>query len=308
MGVTSIFGGFCVEFDATMLGGINAYDLGSGTQVASEISAGNVYPEYPHLTGQKPVASFSTVQIARALDNCGLSGTSIAGLTTGLKYYLRKHADGSTRAAGSNHNKYSIAKGIVVPTSLTCDHQGSAVLSFDVVVTHDGSGNPPIILAVSQALPSAQLDDQEFGLGPITLESVLLTQVGQFTINFGLTPSSEGADGDIWDQYASIRTIKPSLSLTGTDPNWLADAKIPLTGLRVTHGNTAFYLRKYAIGSTFVINATAQHIKFTAEGLATLDNVLQVSGEEPSGTTLTMPLHYDGTNAPLTINTASAIT
>ena len=148
MGVTAIFGGFQVEFDATMVGGINAYDLGSGTQVASEVSAGNIYPEYPHLTGQQPTGSFSTVQIARALDNCGLTGTSIAGLTTGLKYYLRKHADGSTRAAGSNHNKYTIKKGIIVPTSLTCDHQGSAVLSFDVVIAYDGS-NVPIILAVS---------------------------------------------------------------------------------------------------------------------------------------------------------------
>ena len=91
--------------------------------------------------------------------------------------------------------------------------------------------------------------------------------------------------------------------------HWCApSAKIPLTGLKVTHANTAFYLRKRAIGSTFVANGTAQHIKFTAEGLATIDNAMQVSGDEPSSTTLTMPLHYDGTNAPLVIDTASAIT
>lgn len=307
MGVTNIFGGFNVEFDAVVIGGINAYDLGTGTQLASEISAGNVYPEYPHLMGQQMVGTFSTIQIARALDNCGLTGTSIADLTTGLKYYLRKHADGSTRASGGSHNKYTIKKGIIVPTSLTCEHQGTATITFDVVITYDGS-NVPIILAASQSLPAAQSDDQEFTLGPLTLESVLLDHVQQFTITFGLTPSSEGADSDIWDKYASIRTIKPSLSLTGSNPNWLADASIPLTGLRVTHANTAFYLRKYAIGSTFVADGSAQHIKFTAAGLAVIDDVLQVSGEEPSGTTLTMPLHYDGTNAPLTINTASAIT
>jgi hypothetical protein len=307
MAVTQTHGGFQVELDTTMLSGITAYNLGTGTVSANETNSGNVYPEYPFLRGQKPVGSITTVQIARALDNCGLTGTSIAGLAAGLKFYLNKHADGSTRTAGAAHNKYTMTKGLIVPTSLTCDHQGDATLSFDVVIAYDGS-NDPIVLAINQSLPAGQLDDQRFTLGPVTLESVLLTQVQQFTITFGVEAVSEGADSDLWDQYSHIRTIKPSLSLTGSDPNWLAAAKVPLTGLKVTHANTKIYLRKWAIGSTFVANGTAQHIKFTAEGLATIDSALDVSGDDSSSTTLTMPLHYDGTNAPLVINTASAIT
>jgi len=307
MSVAQIHGGFQIEFNATMLSGITAYDLGTGTVVANETNSGNLYPEYPFLRSQKPVANISTVQVARALDNCGLTGTSITDLAAGLKFYLAKHADGSTRTAGAAHNKYTMTRGLIVPTTLTCDHQGDATLSFDVVIAYDGS-NAPIVLAVNTALPTSQTDDQRFTLGPMTIGGVLFTQIQTFTLTFGVEAVSEGADSDLWDRYTHIRTIKPSISLTGSNPNWLAAAAIPLTGLIATHANTAMYLRKWDLGSTFVANGTAEHIKITAAGVAVIDSALNVSGDGNSSTTFTMPLYYDGTNAPLVIDTASAIT
>ncbi len=305
MAVTQIFGGFGVELESTLIGAISQYELGPGSNVANDVTSGSVYPEFLSLTAQQPVASFSTLQIARALGVAGLTGLAITG--TGLKFYLRKHAEGSTRAGASSHRKFTINEGIIVPRSLTCDHQGDAELSYDVIITYDGS-NDPVVIADSFSLPAGLVDDQRFSLGSTTIGGIALAQIRQFQIDFGVNAVSEGADSDIWDRYVSIRNITPSLTLRGVDPEWFSAAKIPLVGKVAVHANTTVYLRKREEGATFLADGTAEHIKFTADGLATIETLATVSGEEASETVLMMPLNYDGTNDPLVIDTASAIT
>lgn len=305
MPVTQIFGGFGVESQSTLIGGISQYDLGSGTNVANEVTSGQVYPEFLSITAQKPVTSFTTLQIARALGVCGLTGLAITG--TGLKYYLQKHEEGATRDSTSVHRKLTINKGIIVPRTLTCDHQGDAELSYDVVVTYDGS-NDPVVINDSVAVPSGLADDERFTLGPATIGAISMPQIRQLQIDFGVNAVSEGADSDIWDRYVSIRDIKPMLTLRGIDPTWFAAASIPLIGKAATHANTSIYLRKREEGATLLADATAQHVKFTADGMATIETIARVGGGEPSETVLTMPLDYDGTNDPLVIDTAIAVT
>ncbi len=308
LGVANKYGAYEVEFHATRLGGISAYSLGSGSQVMNESSSGFYYPEHPSLTGQLPVGSFTTLQIARALGLCGLTGTSIDGLASGLKYYLRKHAEGSTRTAGSAHHKYTIRGGLVYPATLTCDHQGNATLTYNVIVTYDGT-NVPIVLTTSQALPAVQSDDEQFTLGTFKIGNVDFTAIKSMSLNFGINAVSEGADSEIWDRYVSIEDIKPSLTLTGIDPDWFAAAAIPLLGLKGTKAQTIFYLRKRAIGGTsWVADGTSEHIKFEGANLATVDDMIQVTGQDASGITINVPFYYDGTNAPLVIDTTSAIT
>lgn len=308
LGVANKYGAFEVEFHATRLGGISAYSLGSGSQVMNESSSGFYHPEHPSLTGQLPVGSFTTLQIARALGLCGLTGTSIDGLASGLKYYLRKHEEGSTRAAGSSHHKYTMRGGLVYPTTLTCDHQGNATLTYSVIVTYDGS-NVPIVLATGQALPAVQSDDEQFTLGTFKIGNVDFTAIKSMSLDFGINAVSEGGDSEIWDRYVSIVDIKPSLTLTGIDPDWFADAAIPLLGLKGTKAQTIFYLRKRAIGGTsWVADGTSEHIKFEGANLATVADMIQVTGQDASGITINVPFYYDGSNAPLVIDTTSTIT
>lgn len=305
---TNVFGGFGVEFGAASpIGGITQYDLGLGSTVANETTSGSVYPEFPVLTGQEPEGNFSTIQIARALAACGLTGTALSGLTGGLKFYLRQRADEAARSAGSVHNKYSLQEGIVYPESLTCDHQGTATLQYKVVVTYDGTNNP-IVVAINQALPAGLADDQQFTLGTMQVGGVTFDHVRQFTINFGLTPRIVGVDSDVWSQHVSFDEIKPSINLTGINPQWFGASGIPHVGLACTHANTILYLRKRLAKSTFTPDGTAEHVKFTGDGLATVDNALQVSGQDPSECSITIALRYDGTNVPLLVDTASTIT
>jgi hypothetical protein len=291
-----------------MIGGITAIGLSTGSEVLTESVSGALYPQHIALTAQKPAATFSTVQIAAALDESGLVGASIAGLAAGFKMYLFEHATGGTRSGVTAHNLYTMVKGIVAPISLTCDHQGDAVLSYAVAIASTDGATAPVVIAVDQSLPTPAGDTERFTLGAFTFESLAFTQAKRFTLNFGIDAQVEGADSDIWDTFPSIRSIAPSITLEGIDPNWLAAAKIPLAGLAVTHANTAFYLRKRDDAGSFVVDGTAEHIKFTADGFATISEPIQWGGSGPATCTLELPLRYDGTNPPLILDTSSAIT
>src|SRR5207244_731271 len=99
----------------------------------------------------------------------------------------------------------------------------------------------------------------------------------------------------------------PSIRLSGIDSEWWKSTVIPLTGLNIGHTATAIYLRKRAAGGTFTADATAEHIKFTAAGMPIVEG-FDGSGNALDDVTVHFPLKFDGTNNPIVINTASAIT
>lgn len=307
MTVATKHGLYGVEIDATLIGGITNLGTRTGEEVRNEPTSGEIYARFQSLVAQKPGAEFTTLNIAAALDACGLTGVDIGGLAAGLNLYAQKHVEGGTRAGAASHRKYTIKDGILVPRVLSVDHQGDATLRYEAVAIYDGA-NDPIVIADSQSLPGGLTDAQRFTIGPVTIESVSLAQVRRFELDFGLQVVSEGADSDIWDTFISIESIQPQITLRGIDVEWLKSTNIPLLGKAVTHTNTAIYLRKRAAGGTFVADGTAEHIKFTAAGLATIDTPFEADGNDAGETSLTLPLKYDGVNVPLVINTTSAIT
>ena len=61
-------------------------------------------------------------------------------------------------------------------------------------------------------------------------------------------------------------------------------------------------------GGTLVADATAEHIKITTAGMAVLRQPMDASGNRAAEGEIELRAHYDGTNLPLAITTASAIT
>lgn len=307
MGAQRKHGLYAVGFGNDILTGITRQNITTGSEVRGEQSSGDIHRHFLGLYAQRIAPGFTTRAIASALDLCGVLGTDIADLTGGFSLYAQKHADGSTRTSGNAHRKYNFVRGIVVPRRLSVEHRGDATLTYETIVTWDGN-NDPLLFTDDVPLPSAGDDIERFTLGSWQIGGVALTGIRSLEIDFGIDAVSEGADSDIWDTLCSIRAVNSSLTLRGIDIEWLKAANIPLIGKAATHANTAGYLRKRAQGSTFVANGTAQHIKFTACGLAYIDSPIDASENDGAQTTLMMPLRYDGTNDPLTINTASAIT
>lgn len=305
MAVSTLHGMYGVQAGSALLGGITQYSVPTGTETRGEPAGGMVYPRSVSMVAQKPRASFTTMAIVAALDALGITGKSITDLTGGLNFYAQLQAEGGARASGSNHRKYAINEGLVVPTTLTVDHQGDAAIAYDTLITYDGA-NEPIVISDAQALPGTLLDNERFTLGPVQIESVTLTHVRSIEINFGIVAATEGADSDIWDTFAYIQAMQPVITLRGVGVDWLKDANIPLGGKAATHVNTAIYLRKRS-GVTYEADGSAVHVKFTVAGLATIDPAFDVDGSEPGEVTLVMPLKHDGTNNPIVMNTASTI-
>jgi len=291
-----------------LISGVTSQGLDTGSQVDAEVTGAEVYPRWYALTGQNPGGRFATHHLATALTNIGMTGLSIASLQSGLELILQKHAEGGMRAGALSHRIYGMTEGLIVPGTISCLHGPGQHASVDyrIVLTWDGS-NEPFTVTDSQTLPTAEDDDERFAIGPWFVGGVTIDHLRGVTIDCGVNVVTEGGDGDLYPTFASIPTITPVLRLNGIDPEWLKAANIPLTGKVGTHANTIGYFRKRS-ATGFVANATAQHIKFTAAGLAYIENAFDASGVAAAECSLVMPLRYDGTNAPLTINTASAIT
>lgn len=299
--------------DATtaVLSGVGGCRLGIENDLGAVATDGEVYNRFLSLVGQKLMASFHTLHIGAALDLCGLTCLRISatgGSKTGLTLYAKKQTDGGSREAGSVHNSFNIKEGIICPKRLTCDHQGHARIEYEALATYDGSNNP-VVLATSVALPTNPATPTRYGLGPITLgigSAVSFAQVRGFELDFGHSIESVGSDGDIWDTFVRVVETQPSIVLRGLDIGWFAAAKVPLTGVAVTHANTNIILRKRAHGGTFVAAGTAEHIGFTAAGMAVIETAFDAQGNATSEVNLRIPLYFDGTNAPLVIDTTAS--
>ena len=286
------------------IGAITQQQLRSEAEIRSEAQSGEIYRRFMSLVERKATARFGTHHLAIALAQCGVSGHVIEN--NGVNFFAQKFTEGSTPTAGANHRKYNLQEGVMVPRTITCDHRGDAELIYECFATYDGS-NSPIAETDSSSLPSAIADSERFTIGGVTIGSISIDHIRRIEIDFGITVLLVGADSDQYDTFCAVRGIAPSITLRGIDIEWLKAANIPWDGKTATHANTTIYLRKRDIDN-FVIDATAEHIKITGDGLCVVETIMEESGEEPAECSLILPLRYDGTNTPLIVNTASAIT
>lgn len=309
-GVSAVHTLCAVVANTTVIGGITAQRLGVGSDVRATPTSGEAEPRFVSLYRQAPVGGFTTLNVAAALNAFGATSPyskSIADLAAGLIFYAQKMAEGATRSAGATHRKYTMKEGIVLPRMISATHGGDATINYDTILSWDGT-NDPIAETDSVALPESITDAERFTLYTSTLEDIELSQLRGIDISFGIMAQSDGSESEIWDRHAHIATVAPVITFRGVNVAWLADTAIPLLGLAVTHANTSIYLRKRALGGTFEEDATAEHIKITAAGMATVQNAFDATGNALGTCDVVLTTYNDNTNDPLVIDTTSAIT
>jgi len=235
-----------------------------------------------------------------------VGGVSMA--LSNLVLYAQKWADGGSRTSGSNHRKFTFSKGLLIPTRLTANHRDDAELECNALVVSADGSTAPITIAESQAVP-AVTDDGRHTIGPCKVGNITLTQIDGIGIDFGLDVLIEGSDSDVYDSIAVIREVRnPTITITTSDIDTLKATMIPVGGIACTQANTIVYLRKRQNQATLLATGTAEHIKFAAYGMAVVETGIDASSNDPGEARLRIECAYDGTNAPITVNTASAIT
>jgi len=284
--------------------------LDNAPQIEAIITAAKIQPEHVAMIAQKVMGNFSTFALKTAIDATGLKALCIAtDSEPGVKFYLADYEDCGTVETGSVHRTLLASAGVVVPRRLTCNHQGHAEISYDVVVTKE-SGNDAIVISDVAALPTVADAGDRWTLGACDVGGVTLSDYTSIEIDFGNTVETRGSQSDIWDAYVEVRNHAPMITLTGIDPAWFAAAAVPMAGLACTHANTILYLRHRASdGTGFVADGTATHVKFTAAGVATIKEPFTGDANRFTDTSLEITCYEDDSdNDPIIVTTASAIT
>lgn len=281
---------YCVQIhvdggSAVNVPDITSFSIPNNPTIDQITTAGEISPTIVHLIENNAEMDFATFALEAVLDAIGVSGTCILTTTNpGITGYLQKYNDCGTPVTSNTHFSYLIQAGIIYPKTLTVEHGGSASLTVGVAVTKSGSEE---LVETSNAatLPTINIDSIRWTLGDITLGGITFSDYTSLTIDFGNEIQKRGTQSEIDAQYIEQREHKPRITISGIDPEWYdgdgTPATVPPAGLVCTHANSSIYLRKRADGGNgFVADGTAEHIKFTVDGLAMAENIVAGSDSQ----------------------------
>lgn len=285
-----------------------SHSLSNNPTIDAAITAGDTMPRHLSLISHAISGGFETFACVAAIDAIGLQPLCIDTDTEpGFTFFLQKF-DACGAAASSGHRSLLISNGMVVPRRLSCDHQGHARLSVDVIVAKE-SANNAIVISDAATLPTLTGAGLRWTLGKTVIGGVTLSDYTSLEIDFGNTVSTRGTQSDVFDAYVEVAHHAPTITITGIDPTWFKESGgVPIAGLACTHANTTIYLRKRDTdGQGFVADGTAEHIKFTCKGVAAIQTPFTGQMHQFTTTSLVLRGLYDGTDDPIEVDTTSAI-
>ena len=305
----TLYTGHSVKYGTTVLAGLDNLNANTNTEVDNKVGIGSIYPPFAVVRGQKPTIQFQSHAIADLLDVTGLVGADIDDTNNLIAYFAKM--DGQLPDAtdpNTVHRSYTCERGVLVPRRLSCQHQQDAVIDAEAVLYSDDGETEPIEIADNATLPTLTRDNVRHTLHSVKLCNIDMGCVTSVTIDFGNGVRTRGCNSDIWDKNIEQPGIQPKITITGIDIEKFEASGIPLEGKGGTHANTVIYLRKYSEdGILFVDGVTAEHIKIDAEGLAVVTSHTG-QGSDTSELTVEFTCTLDATaNAPIGIDTTSAL-
>lgn len=299
---------YCAQYGATVLPGVDGLDEQMNPNVRNEVTVGSPYPQFVTLVGQKPTVPMSSRALATILGVTGSVGANIDDTNNFLVIFSKMTDEGGTIDAGGPHRTYTHTRGILRPTSLTCNHQEDALLNFEALLFSEDGAAAPIAISAG-ALPTLPRDNIRHTLASATIAGVSFACQTSLNIAFNNGATTRGCNSNIYDTFVEQPGIQPTITLTGLDASIFADANIPVAGKGATHVNTVIWLRKRdESGIGFVADGTAEHIKIDAEGLAVITSH---RGRGTSSAEIDVQITCsidDSGNAPIGIQTNVAIT
>jgi hypothetical protein len=287
------------------LHGIRQAAISTEIQQVIERAGGQVDPTHVSVVRQMPMARFTTTQIATALGGAGISGLGVdSGGTTSLDLYFAKYLKRNTRSSSSDHGRVRIVDGLLVPRVLTVPDGGTATLTYEAFAIYDGT-NAPLQFAFNVAYPASAAISQLFTMGKFTISGATVAGCKQWELDFGLEIVNDGSCGESYPTFVGINNRGPTITLRTLEAPDLAT--YGLSGTAQGSTDSVFYLRKFEKNAGLLAAATAEHISFTMDdGQITIE---ELGGEnnQPSELGIRLTPTFDGTNAILVINTATAI-
>lgn len=273
----------------TVIEGMVNGSITANPEVDRRVATGSLFADTASLTTLRPVGSFVTQNIAKAIDTIGFGGpnscihSDVTGYGLKLWFYLQECAGPATVTAPSTlkHRVYTVKEGLFVPRQLQVNHRGDATISYDILAAYDGTVNPVVAAdALSTDLPDLTAggidNDARWTMQAATVGGVTVEGKRSLTIDFGAQTSSEGADSDEFDSVTTLDGLLQQIRVQGVNPLWF-ETVADILGTAVTHANTNFVLRKRNTA-----DATAEHIRINAAGLVNWDTIVSGDAESPT--------------------------
>lgn len=290
---------YAADLNGSLIDNVLDQSIDPGVSLIRPIVDGEVDPRAAFVGIADPTININSHQIAVALGALAPDGMKL-GAAAIATLFCQKGLDGGTRAGALSHMKIECKAGIIIPMTASVGvDETPGTLEFAIHAMDDLT-NDPFIFTASQTLAGTPDPDERFWAGPVKLNNVAVNGVQGITVDFAWSLRKRRASGAINPTHISIESRLSKISIVTDDAALIATYKVPVA---IT-SSTLVYFRKGDVG-TRVINATAEHIKFTvAEGVIVSRGV---SGANQAGAIDIIP-QYDGTNELIAIDAASAIT
>jgi hypothetical protein len=261
---------YALDVGGVVIDQIKSYAVDPGIQ--HMLISGDSSLDHKHVSvqSQTPTIRFRTDGIKKALNACGVGGLAIdeAGSINGIDVWFRKRDMAGGFAAGASHIKMTVNLGVLAPITLTGNHPDAAEIEYVLSVLWDGT-NDPIVITKNQSLAALSPDVAAVHtIGPWWVRGTKLVGMRSLSVDFGLNVETKSSDGDVWPRSGHIVSRAAGVTGQTTDLVILDDT----TGLgimgKVESGGTRAFLRKKEMGGGVVLDASAEHIRFTmAEGM-----------------------------------------
>jgi hypothetical protein len=294
---------------AVYIDGIQSQGINVDHAVRVEGADGAVYNTFGSLVSGAPIGRFVSNDLKTVLDACGLTGMLIDadGTHPGVVQYFDRYVPGGTRGVAGQALSCTVASGLMTLVSLELAHRGTATVTGQFHGC-SATGVAPIAWNEADSVPAAAYPavSAAWTLGKIMFNSEVLVGAQRVGVDFGVGIISEARDSDIYPSVISIQRIQPIITIVGAeieDTSWLTE-----DGIGYAASQVIFYARKKAEYGTFTANETAEHIKFTL-GKCRI-GIGGIEGDPKQITVRVTPWYTAGVSpvAPISINTASAIT
>ncbi len=306
--MSDVYGLYAVSIGSTVIRQITNQAFDPAVQEMLVSGSGQIDAEHASVSSQVAMMRFTTTELDVAIGAAGVIGLKIdeANDSNQMVFQFRRRAQGSTYASGSVNVKMTVKLGLLMPVTVNAA-QGDTPASIEylLVCIYDGTNDPIIIEDDAALVDKTPAISKVWTVGPWYVNGNLVDIIQDFTMNFGINHQAPLGSGNVWPTLAYIQSRNPSMTCTGLD---LAPAieDIGLLGV-ARSGITRAFLRKKAQGAANVAANVAEHIRFeVAEGRITTQNA-SVDHQDDANLGLLVTPTFDGTNAPIVVNTASVI-
>lgn len=286
----------CVSYNSTQFNQIENASVDPGIQRFIGIFDGNVDPTYATVLQQNPRFTFATSAIARAFGICGPGGVAFA---TALVMYYRNLVQCTATYDVDACAAVTANYGLLALQNIDADQNGARA-NYEVVARSNDGLTAPIAVGIAATMPALTAADQYFVAGPASINGVALDSVESTRVDFGNDIRVVSDSGRAFPSFIWYRR-QPTVTFRTHDLGILNT--LGVSGVAQGTSDSTFYLRKCLQDGTRVIDATAEHIKFSVDAGHIAAGVLG-GGDQPMAE-ITISPTWDGTNDILAMSIAA---